>query len=136
MDFTKGWVGMNALQITSYRFRPHDIDDDFAMIDKGGGNSDLDFAIFSLLSFNNLLCLDSAPWTFMTEFLFSPHFKSDKIIEPIENNTDIFTTGIDLDLSATLLPKVKLPHFYPQNVFGQASFHWAHTMLPKSPLSN
>jgi len=53
-DFTKGWVAMNAAQIFSYPVRHDETDNDFELIDKGGGNGNLEFAIVSFLSFDNL----------------------------------------------------------------------------------
>lgn len=57
-DFTKGWVGINAFQICSYKVRNHDMGDDFEMIDRGGGNGDFEFGVFYLMSSYNLLKLD------------------------------------------------------------------------------
>ena len=57
-DFTKGWVGINAFQICSYKGRNHDIGDDFEMIDRGGGNGDFEFGVFYLISSYNLLKMD------------------------------------------------------------------------------
>jgi len=54
-DFTKGWVGMNAFQVCSYNGRNHDIGDDFEMIERGGGNGDLELGAFYLISSYNLL---------------------------------------------------------------------------------
>jgi len=57
-DFTKGWVGMNAFQVCSYNGRNHDIGNDFEMIERGGGNGDLELGAFYLISSYNLLKMD------------------------------------------------------------------------------
>jgi hypothetical protein len=57
-DFTKGWLGMNAFQVCSYNVRNHDIGNDFEMIERGGGNGDFEFGVFSLISSYNLLKMD------------------------------------------------------------------------------
>ncbi|UCD81387.1 MAG: hypothetical protein JSW26_08190 [Desulfobacterales bacterium] len=59
LDFTKGWVAMNAVQVFSYQGRRNDDDDDFALIEEGGGDGDLEFAAFSFLSINNLMRLEN-----------------------------------------------------------------------------
>lgn len=66
-DFTKGWVGMNAFQVCSYKGRDHDMGDDFAMIDTGGGNGDLELGVFYLASSYNLLKLDSMIYGYLQE---------------------------------------------------------------------
>ena len=60
-DFTKGWVGMNAFQVCSYNGRNHDIGNDFEMIERGGGNGDLELGAFYLISSYNLLKMDMPP---------------------------------------------------------------------------
>lgn len=57
-DFTKGWVGMNAFQVCSYNGRNHDMGSDFELIEKGGGNGDLELGAFYLISSYNLLKMD------------------------------------------------------------------------------
>ena len=57
-DFTKGWVGINAFQVCSYNGRNHDIGNDFEMIERGGGNGDLELGAFYLISSYNLLKMD------------------------------------------------------------------------------
>ena len=57
-DFTKGWVGINAFQVCSYKGRNHDIGDDFEMIDRGGGNGDFELGVFYLMSSYHLLKMD------------------------------------------------------------------------------
>lgn len=52
-DFTKGWTGMNAFQISSYRWRKHDFGDDFAMIDRGQSNGEIESTLFYFLSAHN-----------------------------------------------------------------------------------
>jgi len=57
-DFTKGWAGMNAFQVCSYNGRDHDMGSDFEMIERGGGNGDLELGAFYLISSYNLLKMD------------------------------------------------------------------------------
>jgi len=57
-DFTKGWVGMNAFQVSSYKGRNHDLGNDFEMIDNGEGNGDFELGVFYLMSSYNLLKMD------------------------------------------------------------------------------
>ncbi|MCP4372642.1 MAG: hypothetical protein GY797_31720, partial [Deltaproteobacteria bacterium] len=57
-DFTKGWVGMNAFQVSSYKVRNHDLGDDFELIEKGDGNKNFELGVFSLISSYNLLKMD------------------------------------------------------------------------------
>lgn len=58
-DFTKGWVGMNVVQTLSYRWRGHNGFDDFAMIERGDGNSESSFRLFSSISVYNFLKANS-----------------------------------------------------------------------------
>ena len=53
-DFTKGWVGINTVQLYTYDVREHEHGNDFSMIDKGGGNPDLDMGIMAVV---NSFCL-------------------------------------------------------------------------------
>ena len=58
-DFTKGWVGINALQICSYKIRHHDDGfSDFDRINKSDGNANLELGIFYLMGSYNLLKLE------------------------------------------------------------------------------
>lgn len=57
-DFTKGWVGINALQICSYKIRHHNDLNDFNMINEGNGNANLELGIFYLIGSYNLLKLN------------------------------------------------------------------------------
>jgi hypothetical protein len=58
-DFTKGWVGVNVLQTLSYRWRGHHGFDDFAMIERGDGNGESSFRLFSAISIYNFLKANS-----------------------------------------------------------------------------
>lgn len=58
-DFVKGWVAMNAVQAYAYKSRPRKIGDDFALIDRGGGNDDLEFAAFNFIALSNVMRLES-----------------------------------------------------------------------------
>ncbi|MDY6881873.1 MAG: hypothetical protein SV686_16695 [Thermodesulfobacteriota bacterium] len=66
LDFTKGWVAMNAVQVASYKSRTHDIGDDFDLIDSGGSNGDVEFGVFCFISLHNLMKMESDPLTFLT----------------------------------------------------------------------
>ncbi len=57
-DFTKGWMGINAFQVSSYNGRNHDIGNDFEMIERGGGKGDFELGVFYLISSYNLLKME------------------------------------------------------------------------------
>lgn len=57
-DFTKGWVAFNALQVLSYQGRHNENDGDFALIERGGGNRNMEHVGFSLLSIHTLVRLE------------------------------------------------------------------------------
>lgn len=63
-DFTKGWVSMNAAQIWTYDLRGHDNGDDFALIEKGHGNTRFEFSMLAFVSQNNLLSAVTPSLTF------------------------------------------------------------------------
>lgn len=54
LDFTKGWVFMNTIQLHTYGLRGHDIGDDFSLIKRGNGNGALEYSLCSLINQNNL----------------------------------------------------------------------------------
>lgn len=54
-DFTKGWTGINMVQTVTYKWRGHNGYDDFAMIDRGKGNGESAYLLFSSLSIYNFL---------------------------------------------------------------------------------
>lgn len=54
-DFTKGWVSMNAAQIWTYDLRDHDNTNDFDLIEKGGGDTRLEFNMMAFVIQNNLV---------------------------------------------------------------------------------
>lgn len=58
-DFTKGWIGINTVQVYSYRFRNHADGNDFKVIDQGGGNGNMENVLFSAMSTYNLRQLES-----------------------------------------------------------------------------
>ena len=58
-DFTKGWVGMNVVQSLTHKWRGHNGYDDFAMIDRGQGNGESSFLLFSSISIYNFLKANS-----------------------------------------------------------------------------
>jgi hypothetical protein len=98
-DFTKGWVGINAVQVFSYKLRNHEDGDDFKMIDRGGGNGNLEFSMFSMISAYNLKKLDS-------HFLKFP-VKNGRMPESILYN----------DVSERIT--------YPNRIFGDGLGAWA-----------
>ena len=53
-DFTKGWVFMNTIQLCTYEYRGHNTGDDFALIERGKGNHELELSMFTFISQNNL----------------------------------------------------------------------------------
>lgn len=57
-DFTKGWVGINAMQVYSYQGRYNENDGDFVLIERGDGDGDLEFTAFSFMSIYNLVRLE------------------------------------------------------------------------------
>jgi len=59
LDFTKGWVCMNAAQLWTYDHRQHKRGDDFALIERGNGDKRLDFGALALISQNNLVAIAS-----------------------------------------------------------------------------
>ena len=54
-DFTKGWVGVNSVQLYTYQVRTHEHGNDLSMIEKGGGNTDLEMGMLAMVSSYNLL---------------------------------------------------------------------------------
>ena len=55
-DFTRGWTGVTAFQLGTYPIRYNkNKKGDFHLIDKGGGNADLEYGIFSAITIHNLL---------------------------------------------------------------------------------
>jgi len=58
-DFTKGWVSMNVLQSLTHKWRDHNGYDDFAMIDRGQGNGDSSFRLFTSISIYSFLKANS-----------------------------------------------------------------------------
>ena len=58
---------MNAVQVFSYRGRNHDNGDDFELIQRGGGNSDLEFRAFSALSYSNVVRLENDVFSLLTK---------------------------------------------------------------------
>ncbi len=53
-DFTKGWVVMNNTQLCTYEHRRHDIENDFALIERGNGDKRLNFGVLASISQYNL----------------------------------------------------------------------------------
>ncbi len=55
LDFTKGWVSMNVAQLYTYNLRRGDNSNDFDLIERGGGDPNLEYCSLLLLAQNNLL---------------------------------------------------------------------------------
>lgn len=58
-DFTKGWTGINVVQSLTYKLRGHNGYDDFAMIDRGQGNGESAYRLFTSISIYNFLKANS-----------------------------------------------------------------------------
>jgi hypothetical protein len=58
-DFTKGWTGINVIQSLTYKLRGHNGFDDFAMIDRGQGNGESSYRLFTSISIYNFLKANS-----------------------------------------------------------------------------
>ena len=59
LDFTKGWVSTNVVQLYTYEQRKHNNGDDFALIEKGNGDKGLNMGALALVTQNNLLAIES-----------------------------------------------------------------------------
>jgi len=123
-DFTKGLVGMNTVQIVSYKSRTHDIGDDFVMIDRGGGGVDLEFAVFSFLSITNQIRLESDLSTFLTKIDSTPNSEFYNITESVTDSQDVFLVDTEPTVQIPSLPAIELPHFDPQEAFAKNNSHW------------
>jgi hypothetical protein len=58
-DYTRGWVGVNTIQLFSYRGRAHVDGDDFRMIERGGGDAEQYHSVFTMISAYNFRRLQS-----------------------------------------------------------------------------
>jgi hypothetical protein len=58
-DYTKGWVGVNTVQLFSYTSRPHVDGDDFQMIEQAGGDPEQIHNVFTMISAYNFRRLES-----------------------------------------------------------------------------
>lgn len=58
-DYTKGWAGVNTIQLFSYAVRPHVDGDDFQMIERAGGDADQYHNFFKIISAYNFRRLQS-----------------------------------------------------------------------------
>jgi hypothetical protein len=120
-DFTKGWVAMNAVEASSYKIRSRDLGDDFASIDRGGGNGDVEFAVVSLLSLNNLRRLEPDLIPSLTKpgvvsnagFL---HNSSDSAAV----NRDIFFSNSEPNQQTSLFPEIDVQRDQLQNISTEA----------------
>ena len=85
-DFTKGWVAVNAVEVLSYNGRRHEDGGDFDLIERGGGNRDLELAAFSVLSVNNMLRLEDGLLPFMTRSPVAAPLDFSNYNRPIQHN--------------------------------------------------
>ena len=121
-DFTKGWVTMNAVQVFSYKGRRHDNGDDFELIERGGGNSDLELAAFSVLSFNNLIRLENDSLTLLTkseaalDYNFLYNFSES---EDVSNDVLVLNAGSRQSIVIT--SALELPLLHPQKISTEGS---------------
>ena len=114
LDFTKGWVAMNAVQVFSYQGRRNDNDDDFALIEQGDGDGDLEFAAFSFLSINNLMRLENDLLMAGKKSAATPDFNLSNIFAGSEFDTkEEFTSYPDSRLSLNINSTLELPHLDP-----------------------
>ena len=133
LDFTKGWVAMNAVQVISYQSRRHGNGDDFALIDQGGGDGDLEFAAFSLLSVNNLIRLEKDPMIFPSKSYVAPDFNFSARFDKSEfDGEDEFALYPDSPISLNEASAFQLPAPDPPNAIENSS--WINT--PKLADSN
>jgi hypothetical protein len=58
-DFTKGLVSMNAVELWTYDHRNHDGGDDFALIERGNGDKNVNFGTLAVISHKNLAAISS-----------------------------------------------------------------------------
>ena len=113
---------MNAVQVFSYRGRRHDNGDDFELIERGGGNSDLELAAFSVLSFNNLIRLENDLLTLVTKTGAAPDFNLFYNFSESEGDSqDIFVSNADSRQAFSITPDLQLLPPYPQKTFTEDS---------------
>jgi hypothetical protein len=123
LDFTTGWVAMNAVQVISYQSRRHGNDDDFALIDQGGGDGDLEFAAFSLLSVNNLMRLGNDPMIFASKSGAAPDFNfSGRFDESEFDGENEFALYPDSRFSMNDTSAFQLPPPDPPNAMENSSW--------------
>ncbi len=114
-EFTKGWVAMSTAQVYTYQGRRNDNDDDFAMIEKGGGKSDLEYAAFSFLSFNNWMRLENDALPLVTKAETAPSFNpSDNFYESEGDGKNEFASYAPNRISLNTNSTLELPHLDPQ----------------------
>jgi hypothetical protein len=133
LDFTKGWVAMNAVQVISYQSRRHGNGDDFALIDQGGGDGDLEFAAFSILSVNNLIRLENDPLIFPSKSYAAPDLNLSGVFDEYEfDGEDELAIYPDNRFSVNNASASRLPRPEPPNAMENNS--WIDT--PKLADSN
>jgi hypothetical protein len=129
LDFTKGWVAMNAVQILSYQSRRNGNDDDFALIEQGGGDSKLEFAAFSLLSVNNLMRLENDGLSFASHSKVEMDLNlSGKFAGSEPDVKDEIALCPDSRLSLNSAPELKLQSLVPPKAAIENS-SWINTPI-------
>lgn len=117
-DFTKGWVTMNVVQVLSYQGRRHDIGDDFELIERGGGNSDLELVTFSVLSYNNMIRLENDSLTLARKTEAAPdhHFLWDFSESEVVNEGG-FVLNANTRQSLIITSDLELHRLHPKKKF-------------------
>ena len=122
-DFTKGWVAINAVEVLSYKGRRHEVGDDFELIERGGGNSDLELAAFSFLSFNNMMRLENGLLPFMAKTPAATPIDFARYNLPIKHDVGkIVPVTDDSPASLDIAANYKLPDFDPQKSLVPTNF--------------
>jgi hypothetical protein len=116
-DFTKGWVGMNAIEASAYKIRPRNGGDDFDLVDRGGGNGDIEYAVVSVLSLNNLRRLEPDLIPSLTKYGIKSNagfpYQNDASLSTDRN---VFFSEADVDQQTSLLSETDLEEEQPQNI--------------------
>ena len=122
-DFTKGWVGMNAVEASAYKIRPRNGGDDFDLVDRGGGNGDIEYAVVSALSLNNLRRLEPDLIPSLTNYRINSNAGF-----PYQNNAslsadrNVFFSDADVDQRSSLISELDLEGEQPENLSPDVGF--------------
>jgi hypothetical protein len=122
-DFTKGWVGMNAVEASAYKIRPRNGGDDFDLVDRGGGNGDIEYAVVSALNLNNLRRLEPD----LIPSLTKPVIISDggfpyQSSESLTVNRNILFSSAEADQPTSLFSELGLEGEQPENLSPDVGF--------------